>query len=180
MSSSQFASYTGSRVLPFAPRGQAYGPGTCKSCGCDSGSCRCGCRQCRTEAKELTVTADPKAQGRGGAIGSLAGAFLAAGAGAGAAAGAGNAVSPATAFIGGGCCVHISLEYAPITATAQSIVAIIAHDTEGTAMLWEKLDPPGAHYQVKENVITTKPGATIMLLAVNATVRARWCEVFSC
>ncbi len=178
MSSSQFASYTGSRVLPFAPRGQAYGPGTCKSCGCDSGSCRCGCRQCRTEAKELTVTADPKAQGRGGAVGSLAGAFLAAGAGAGAA--AGNAVSPVTAFIGGGCCVHISLEYAPITATAQSIVAIIAHDTEGTAMLWEKLDPPGAHYQVKENVITTKPGATIMLLAVNATVRARWCEVFSC
>ena len=178
MSSSQFASYTGSRVLPFAPRGQAYGPGTCKSCGCDSGSCRCGCRQCRTEAKELTVTADPKAQGRGGAVGSLAGAFLAAGAGAGAA--AGNAVSPVTAFIGGGCCVHISLEYAPITATAQSIVAIIAHDTEGTAMLWEKLDPPGARYQVKENVITTKPGATIMLLAVNATVRARWCEVFSC
>ena len=100
MSSSQFASYTGSRVLPFAPRGQAYGPGTCKSCGCDSGSCRCGCRQCRTEAKELTITADPKAQGRGGAVGSLAGAFLAAGA----AAGAGNAVSPATAFIGGGCC----------------------------------------------------------------------------
>ena len=80
MSSSQFASYTGSRVLPFAPRGQAYGPGTCKSCGCDSGSCRCGCRQCRTEAKELTITADPKAQGRGGAVGSLAGAFLAAGA----------------------------------------------------------------------------------------------------
>ncbi len=39
---------------------------------------------------------------------------------------------------------------------------------------------PGTHYQVKENVVTTKPGATIMLLAINATVRARWCEVFSC
>jgi hypothetical protein len=43
-----------------------------------------------------------------------------------------------------------------------------------------KVDPPGTHYQVKENVVTTKPGATIKLLASNATVRARWCEIFSC
>jgi hypothetical protein len=85
-----------------------------------------------------------------------------------------------TAFVGGGCCAHISLEFAPITATAQSTVAVIVKDTEGTAMLWEKVSPAGSHYQVKENVVTTKPGATLQLLAVNATVRARWCEVFSC
>jgi hypothetical protein len=99
---------------------------------------------------------------------------------AGAAAGAAPAAGLATAFIGGGCCVHISLEYAPIAATAQSIVAVLVRDTEGTLMMWEKINPPGTHYQVKENVVTTKPGATILLFAVNATVRARWCEVFSC
>jgi hypothetical protein len=85
-----------------------------------------------------------------------------------------------SAFIGGGCCVHVSVEYAPIAATAQSLVAVLVRDTEGTTMAWERIDPPGTHYQVKENVITTKPGATITLLASNATVRARWCEVFSC
>jgi hypothetical protein len=172
MSAAQFARYTGSRVLPFAAKG--YGPGVCKSCGCDSANCCCGCRQCRTEAKELTLTADPK--GRGNVVGGIGAAHLAATA----AAPAPNLPGVVTAFIGGGCCVHISLEYAPITATAPSIVAIIARDTEGTVMLWEKTDPAGSHYQVKENVITTKPGATIGLLAVNATVRARWCEIFSC
>ncbi|MGZ3273615.1 MAG: hypothetical protein ACXU82_00075 [Caulobacteraceae bacterium] len=174
MSSTQFARYAGSQVLPFA---RAFGQGVCKSCGCESADCRCGCRQCRKEAKELVFTADPKAAGREVNAAGLAISHLADAATGTAAAGA---VTPAKAFVGGGCCVHISLEYAPITATAQSIVAIIVRDTEGTAMMWEKIDPPGAHYQVKENVVTTKPGATIQLLAVNATVRARWCEVFSC
>jgi hypothetical protein len=179
MSSAQFARYTGSRVLPFTPPGHAYGPGMCKRCGCSSADCRCGCRQCRKEAKELTYTADPKANVRDGAAGSLLAAHLAtAAAGAGATAGAVPGL--VTAFIGGGCCVHISLEYAPITATAQSTVAVLVRDTEGTVMLWEKINPPGTHYQVKENVVTTKPGATILLFAINATVRARWCEVFSC
>lgn len=183
MSSAQFARYTGSHVVPFAPHGHAYGPGVCKRCGCASADCRCGCRQCRKEAKELTFTADPKANVRDGTVAGSAAAHLAsfAQAGlAGAAAGAAPAAGLATAFIGGGCCVHISLEYAPIAATAQSIVAVLVRDTEGTLMLWEKINPPGTHYQVKENVVTTKPGATILLFAVNATVRARWCEVFSC
>lgn len=191
MSSAQFARYTGSRVVPFAPHGHAYGPGTCKRCGCASADCRCGCRQCRKEAKELTYTADPRATGRDNVVAGFTAAHLAsfaqalgttgAAAGvAGAAAGAAAAAGPATAFVGGGCCVHIALEYAPITATAQSIVAILVRDTEGTVMLWEKINPPGTHYQVKECVVTTKPGATILLFAINATVRARWCEVFSC
>ena len=180
MSSAQFARYTGSRVLPFTPPGRAFGPGLCKRCGCNSADCRCGCRQCRKEAKELTYTADPKANVRDNAVGGLAAAHLAAAAAGPVGTGQQPYPAPVTAFIGGGCCVHISLEYAPITATVQSAVAVLVRDTEGTVMLWEKIDPPGTHYQVKENVVTTKPGATILLLAVNATVRARWCEVFSC
>ncbi len=187
MSSAQFARYTGSRVVPFAPHGHAYGPGMCKRCGCASADCRCGCRTCRKEAKELTYTADPRAGVRDNAVAGVAAAHLmsstvagVAGAAAAAAQGAAAAAAPATAFIGGGCCVHISLEYAPITATAQSAVAVLVRDTEGTVMLWEKFNPPGTHYQVKECVVTTKPGATILLFAINATARARWCEVFSC
>ncbi|MGR4865699.1 hypothetical protein [Caulobacter sp. LARHSG274] len=178
MSTAQYARSAGPRMLPFASPAHGHGPGVCKSCGCESAECRCGCRQCRKEAKEITYTADAKASGDNVA-GSLAAAHLAQPAGANAAANP-STVKPATAFVGGGCCVHISLEYAPITATVQSIVAIMVRDTEGTVMLWEKIDPPGTHYQVKENVVTTKPGATILLFAVNATVRARWCEVFSC
>src|SRR5215475_6314001 len=151
MSSAQFARYTGSRVVPFAAPAHAYGPGVCKRCGCPSGDCRCGCRQCRKEAKELTFTADPKATGRDNIAAGLAAAHLAAAAaGTGTAAGTAAAPGFATAFVGGGCCVHISLEYAPITATAQSIVAILVRDTEGTLMFWEKINPPGTHYQVKE------------------------------
>jgi hypothetical protein len=181
MSSAQYARSAGPRVLPFASPGHRHGPGVCKSCGCDSAECRCGCRQCRKEAKEITYTADANARGGDGVAGGLAFAHFAQSVDTKAAAAAEpNAIKPVTAFVGGGCCVHISLEYAPITATAQSIVAIMVRDTEGTIMLWEKIDPPGTHYQIKENVVTTKPGATILLFAVNATVRARWCEVFSC
>ena len=86
----------------------------------------------------------------------------------------------AKAFIGGGCCVHISVEYAPVTPTAVSIVGIFVSDTDGTLLAWAKTEQPGGHYHVKENVITTKPGATVTLIAVNATARIRWCEVFSC
>ncbi len=176
MNSSRYAArYSGSPVLPFAPPGRGYGPGACRSCGQPSGDCRCGCRQCRKEAKELSFTPDPNAVGRPGVVpGGLVGDHL------NADAAAAGKVATATAFVGGGCCVHISLEYAPITATTQSMVGILAKDTEGTVLAWEKTDPPGTHYQVKENVVTVKPGATIVLLAVNATVRARWCEVFSC
>jgi hypothetical protein len=86
----------------------------------------------------------------------------------------------ATAFIGGGCCVHLSIEYTQVSPTVESIVLVGVVDSEGTTLIWEKKDPPGTHYQVKECIITTKPGATLRLLAVNATARVRWCETFSC
>jgi hypothetical protein len=186
--------YTGARVMPFAPPtpfvpAMHFGPGTCKFCGHPSGQCRCGCRECRKEAKELVV----ESRGTGRAVGTVAGQSFrllaeanstAAGGTAPAAGTPGAAPAPAAgtakAFIGGGCCVHISIEYAPATPTAAALVGVIVTDTEGTTLAWEKIEQPGAHYQVKENVVTTKPGATVTVLAVNATARIRWCEVFSC
>ena len=85
-----------------------------------------------------------------------------------------------TAFIGGGCCVHLSVEFAPITPTAEATVIILVKDTEGTGMAWEKQEKAGTHYQVKECVITTKPGATLTVAVLNMTARVRWCEIFSC
>lgn len=193
-------SYTGARVMPFAPPtpfapAMHFGPGTCRSCGHPSGQCQCGCRECRKEAKELVV----ESRGTGKTVGTVAGqsfrllaeANATAGVGTAPAAGTPGAVgtpgaapAPAVAtakgFIGGGCCVHISIEYAPATPTAAALVGVIVTDTEGTTLAWEKIEQPGAHYQVKENVVTTKPGATVTVLAVNATARIRWCEVFSC
>jgi hypothetical protein len=205
MNRGQFAPryYTGNRVSPFAPPGQFghmghFGPGMCRSCGQPSDKCCCGCRECRKEAKELVV----EARGAAGTTG-VAGAathtqnlkmetFVAEAmshpiltradnaTAAAAAAAPAPAVGTAKAFIGGGCCVHLSVEYAPVTPTSPSIVLILVTDTEGTLLAWGKLEPAGVHYQVKENVVTTKPGATVTVFVFNAIARVRWCEVFSC
>jgi hypothetical protein len=53
-------------------------------------------------------------------------------------------------------------------------------DSEGTVLLWRKQDPVGAGYQVKQDIVTTKPGAELIVIVQNATARVRWCEVFSC
>jgi len=192
--------YTASpRVLPFAPPGHHHhGPGTCKSCGQPSEKCGCGCRECRKESREIVVRAQASAntgvtagsskfeavfaaamKPQGFATINADADFTTAKAATGAAAARlDRAVD--TAFIGGGCCVHISVEYAPIVPTAISRVLILVGDSEGTLLAWMKTEQPGAHYQVKENVITTKPGATIIVAVDNATARVRWCETFSC
>jgi hypothetical protein len=192
MNRGQFAHrYTGARVMPFAPPGQFapmghFSPGTCRGCGQPSGQCCCGCRECRKESKELVVEAKEGAAGQDVKLDSvlvaamrqqLRGAAAVRDAGDAAAA---PAVGTAKAFIGGGCCVHISVEYAPVTPTAASTVIILVSDTDGTMLAWAKTEQPGGHYQVKENVVTTKPGATVTLAVLNATARIRWCEVFSC
>lgn len=172
--------YTGARVMPFSPHHHA--PGTCRSCGQPSGQCCCGCRECRKESKELLVEAAAvRGQDNANLHANLASAFLKTGATV--AAGDANAAPAAgtgKAFIGGGCCVHLSIEYAPVTPTAAVTVVVLVHDSEGTTLAWGKQDPAGGHYVVKENIVTTKPGATLTVLAQNATVRVRWCEVFSC
>jgi hypothetical protein len=83
-----------------------------------------------------------------------------------------------TAFIGGGCCVHLSVEYTPI-GTADGIVGVVVQDQD-TELAWIKKVSAGLGYQIKEGVVTTKPGAHLTALAVGATLRIRWCEVFSC
>ena len=204
MNQGQFAHrYTSTRVTPFAPPGQFghmghFGPGMCRSCGQPSDKCCCGCRECRKESKELLV----EAKGAAGATGAAGFAgqtqdlkmetFMAEAmrhpiltradttAAAATDAAAAPAVGTAKAFIGGGCCVHLSVEYAPITPTSPLIVLILVTDTDGTLLAWGKLEPAGAHYQVKECVVTTKPGATVTVFVFNAIARVRWCEVFSC
>ena len=89
-------------------------------------------------------------------------------------------VGAGKAFIGGACCVHLSVEYVPQTPTAQSLVAVLTDDSEGTVLAWAKTEQPGAGYRIKECIITTKPGADLTVMVVNMTARVRWCEIFSC
>lgn len=81
------------------------------------------------------------------------------------------------AFIGGGCCVHLSVEY--MSTNANAVVAVLVIDSENTALVWMKSAiQPG--YYIKEGIISTKPGAILGVVVVNAIARVRWCEVFSC
>ncbi len=164
--------YTGARAAPFAPpvifpRYAQETRGFCRSCGHPNAQCQCGYRECRKEAKELLVTAASTGNTR------LADTRLPFGI-------ALPASGIDSAFIGGGCCVHISVEYAPVTPTVGSSVTILVLDAEGTALAWQKSEDAGARYQVKESVITTKPGATVIVAVTNMTARIRWCEIFSC
>ncbi len=84
------------------------------------------------------------------------------------------------AFIGGGCCVHLSIEYAPTKAAGPHAVAVMVVDSDNTALIWVKLAQADDGYQIKEGIIATKPGAHVTMLVVNMTARLRWCEIFSC
>jgi hypothetical protein len=203
-------SYSGVAAYPFpgagapmaSPGHHHHGGGMrgfCSACCHPRSQCCCG-RQCRKEPKELLVlsaeelrnTKYPAIVARAMALKPLSeiSAEDERGREAGLSAsyssvtplaGVGNLKGGAgKAFIGGGCCVHLSVEYAPSTPTASPFVRIIVDDSEGTILAWGKQDPPGMGYQVKEGIITTKPGADLTVLATNATVRVRWCEIFSC
>jgi hypothetical protein len=89
-------------------------------------------------------------------------------------------VGIARAFIGGACCVYLSVEYVPQTPTAASMVVVLVDDSEGTLLAWGKTEQPGAGYCIKECIVTTKPGADLAVLVMNMTARVRWCEIFSC
>lgn len=183
--------YTGTRGWPMfaAPVMGPMAAGHCRRCGAPNGECRCGCRECRREAKELLV--EPTAvRGQEGTPGTnQASPFAAAmlqrakvsttGAAAETLA-AGAALGTATGFIGGGCCTSLSVEYAPTSATVVFAVLVEVVDSEGTAMLWLRLEQAGTPYRVKECIITTKPGAKLTVLTINCTARVRWCEIFSC
>lgn len=86
------------------------------------------------------------------------------------------------AFIGGGCCVHLSVEYMPLTPNinSEAHVVVDVKDSEGTGMRWSQRTGPGSVYQVRENIITTKPGALLTVSVSSMIARVRWCEIFSC
>ena len=181
----------------------------CQQCCHPAAACCCGDRHCHKEAKELLV--EGKAIGKED-VGNLAGAEIAmadhvlktvrlmrsplstgARAPATKADLAANpmealAVTPkatagtASAFIGGGCCVHLSVEYMPDNplAPAQGAVVIAVSDSDKTVMMWAKVVEADAGYRIQEDIITTHPGAVLAVRVVQAVARVRWCEVFSC
>lgn len=91
-------------------------------------------------------------------------------------------VGTASAFIGGGCCVHLSIEYMPdeLTNEEDGIVLVMVTDSTGTILAWGKYVEARTPYAIKENIITTNPGAKLLVYSVNMMARVRWCEVFSC
>jgi hypothetical protein len=88
-----------------------------------------------------------------------------------------------TTVIGGGCCVHLSMEYMPIypapLAASLSMSAAMVMDSQGTVMGWGKFFNNEGHH-VKECVISTNPGAWLMVISANSVTRVRWCEIISC
>lgn len=169
--------------------------GYCRRCGQSSGGCHCGCRECRKESKELLVlparddqdSTTGIATGRTGA--SLLRLMVPDGAddkatvdtsNAAAVAAAARAIGIAEGYVGGGCCVSLSVEYTPSSPTVQATVGVIVQDGEGTVLSWVRTEQPGTGYRVRECVITTNPGARLLAAALNATARVRWCEIFSC
>jgi hypothetical protein len=88
----------------------------------------------------------------------------------------------AAAFIGGGCCVHLSIEYMlsnPL-GTAAGVVIVLVADHDKTTMMWARVVEPNAGYKIQEDIITTHPGAKLTVVVLNVTARVRWCETFSC
>ena len=85
--------------------------------------------------------------------------------------------------IGGGCCVHLSMEYMPIVpapiSANLSMSAAMVMDSQGTIMGWGKLFTDEGHH-VKECIISTNPGAWLTVISVNSVTRVRWCEIISC
>jgi hypothetical protein len=91
------------------------------------------------------------------------------------------ATGSAFAFIGGGCCVHLSVEYMLLDPLAQTSgsVRVGVTDSHQTTLLWAKAVLPQSHYEIHEDILTTYAGAALMLVVRNAVARVRWCEVFS-
>lgn len=95
---------------------------------------------------------------------------------------AGSAIARDSAIIGGGCCVHLSIEYMPANPTISNVsskIVVKVIDSEATGLEWSK-EGVLSGYHIKERIITTNPGAKLTVGVVNAIARVRWCEVFSC
>jgi hypothetical protein len=201
-----YTGYPGQSHLPLGLAGHhqhhhgAPGHGFCAGCGHPHSSCCCGCRQCRKESRELLVeptTSRSNLRENPNTASALARmsmftAFADTTGGDTATAAEhapasvlnaealkAGAIGLGTAFIGGSCCVHLSVEYTP-SGTADGIVGVLVQEGNDTQLVWLKRAAAGLGYQIKECIVTTKPGAHLTALAVGATARVRWCEVFSC
>lgn len=168
-----------------------HGHGFCHSCCQPRSQCQCHRRECRKESKELLVNSDdvatkPAAAADSPASGSLnllrsemRAESLAVNIG-NREIGTIDRTGRAETFIGGGCCVHLSVEYIANDPTQPSRVSVGVLDSENTTLRWGREEPAGTPYRIKEGIITTKPGARLMVSVANATARVRWCEIFSC
>ena len=66
------------------------------------------------------------------------------------------------------------------TALASPVVLVRVTDSEATTLTWQKSVHPESIYQIRENIIATRPGAQLDVIVRNVVARVRWCEVFSC
>jgi hypothetical protein len=190
-----YTGYRAARPLGLAGHHHGGGQGFCAGCGHPRAACSCGCRECRKEAKELLVeatstrekiAADPTLAAAAVRMSVLT-AFADTSGEQKASAfnvqlpviGRTGQLGLGAAFIGGGCCVHLSIEYTP-TGTADGVIAVLVQDSNDTELIWIKTASHGLGYQIKEGIVTTKPGAHLAVLVEGATARVRWCEVFSC
>jgi hypothetical protein len=153
--------------------------GFCHSCCHPITQCCCGSRECRKEAKELLVSSELQSRTNESHIISAFQALYSL-----------NkqidikdlTLFQDKAFIGGGCCVHLSVEFMPkpVSGTNSGAVLICVIDSEGTTLQWMKTVEPGSGYKIKEAIISTNPGAILYLTVFNVIARVRWCECFSC
>lgn len=177
------------------PQGYPHGhdQGFCAGCCHPAATCSCHAWQCRKEAKELTVMpgsgkADVLVRDQQKFANYMRSVMIDTTKGdttkGDTADTAAEKLDHANAFIGGGCCVHLSVEYmrAHPNIDEPSSVTLLVVDGNGTAMAWMVLgkEMKETGYQIKQGVISTNPGANLTVLALNACVRVRWCEVFSC
>jgi hypothetical protein len=178
-------------------RGNPHYHSFCPRCCHPASACCCSVPQCRKEAKEVVVVPEVKAAAdkstleihrMASMISSMQSTAETKAESADYAKTVNEAnlarlnLGSATAFIGGGCCVHLSVEYMPAdaTASASGLVVVVVIDSEGTVLAWAKTVKAQSSYEIKENIITTNPGAKLIVYAINLMVRVRWCEVFSC
>lgn len=202
-SGSSALSYPGIAYGPFGSLSFPHSgaSGFCKNCCHPAGKCCCWHRECRKESKELLVQADTALNQKTDKAGEMLQHLKVAAPiisrmgmeeveekGAGGDLKAGNQAleigkaGMGNAFIGGGCCVHLSIEYTPTipSPNVPALVFVLVRDSENTILAWVKQAGPQDGYQIKEGIITTKPGAHVTVLVLNMTARIRWCEVFSC
>jgi len=149
-------------------------------CGCPPRHCGPPVRHCRKESKELLVQPEKASGANTNLPGGAAGAGGLTGAG-GVTTGRLPIGTKGEAIIGGGCCVQLSVEYMPANVSLLDQVCMVAvevADSEGSILAWSKKFKEG--YHVKECIITTYPGAKLLVLVDKAIARVRWCEIFSC